>query len=56
LGKAWVEGAGQVEHLAWRAASVLQKAVRLLEQVAEVDQECSFDILLLFVAVWRWNG
>jgi len=30
--------------------------VRPVEPVAEVDRECSVDILLLFVAVWRWDG
>ena len=34
----------------------LEEAVQPLEPAAEVDRECSVDILELFVVVWRWDG
>jgi len=34
----------------------LEEAVWPLEQAVELDRECSVDILILFVVVWRWDG
>jgi len=37
-------------------STVLKNLVSPLEPAAEVDRECSVDIGVLFVAVWRWHG
>ena len=34
----------------------LEELVRPLEMAAEVDRLCWVDIMVLFVAVWRWDG
>jgi len=45
-----------VEDPAWLEGPALEEAVLPLEPAVEVDQECSVDIFVLFVAVWRWGG
>jgi len=45
-----------VEDPAWLEGPALVEMVRPLEPAAEVDRECSVDILVLFVAVWRSDG
>ena len=45
-----------MEDPAWLEGPALEGAVRPLEPAAEVDRECSVDILVLFVAVWRQGG
>jgi len=56
MGEALVEGPVLVEEQAWLGGSVLEEAVWPLEPAVEVDRECSVAILILFVAVWRWDG
>ena len=45
-----------MEVLAWLEDPALEGAVQPLGPAAEVDRECSVEILVLFVAVWRWDG
>jgi len=45
-----------VEDPAWHEDPAQEEAVLPLEPTAEVDRECSVDIWVLFVAVWRWDG
>jgi len=45
-----------VEFLAWLECLALEEVLQPLEPAAEVDRECSVDILVLFVAAWRWDG
>jgi len=45
-----------VEDPAWIESPAVEEVVRPLERVAEVDRECSVDILVLFVVVCRWDG
>jgi len=41
---------------AWLQDSALDNDVRPLEPQVEVDRSYSVNILVLFVAVWRWDG
>ena len=50
-----MEGPVQVEDPGCLEGPAPEEAVQQLEPVAEVDLECSIDILVLFVAVWRWD-
>ena len=45
-----------MEDLACLEGPALEEVVRPLEPAAEVDRQCSVDILVLFVAAWRWDG
>jgi len=54
LGEALADGPALVEDRAGLEGPALVEAVRPLGLVAEVDRECSVDILC--VAVWRWDG
>ena len=56
MGEALADGPALVEDPAWLEGPALKEAVRPLEPAAEVDRECSVDILILFLAVWRWDG
>ena len=51
-----MEGPALEEDTVWLKGPALEEAVRQLGPSAEVDQESSVDILILFVAVWRWDG
>jgi len=56
LGEVLTDSLALVEDPAWLEGPALETAVWLLEQAAEVDQDCSVGILVLFVAVWKCNG
>jgi len=56
LGEALVEGPALVEDPVWIEGAALQEALQLLQPAAQVDCGRSADILVLFVAVWRWDG
>jgi len=56
LGEEFAEGLAPVEDLACLEGPALEEVVRPLEPAAEVDRQCSVDILVLFVAAWRWDG
>jgi len=45
------EGPALVEDRAWVDGPALEEAVSPLELAAEVDRQCSIDVLVLFVAV-----
>ena len=45
-----------MEDPAWLERLALDERVQLLELTAEVDQQCSVDIYILYVAVGRWDG
>jgi len=45
-----------VDDPAWLEGPALEEAVQPVEPAAEVDRECSVDILVLFESVWRWGG
>jgi len=34
----------------------VEEVIKRGEQAAEVDRDCSVDIMVLFVVVWRWDG
>jgi len=56
LGEALAEDLALVQDPAWLQGPAMREAVRPLDPAAEVDQECSVHIIVLFVAVWRWGG
>jgi hypothetical protein len=45
-----------VEDPAWLESPALESVVWPQKPAAEIDRGCSFYILVLFVAVWRWDG
>jgi hypothetical protein len=45
-----------VEDPAWLEGPALEERVRPLGLAAELDRGCTVDMLVLFVAVWRWHG
>jgi len=51
-----VEGLALVEVPACLKGPALEEAAWRLELVAEVDHECSVDMLVLSIAVWRRDG
>jgi hypothetical protein len=51
-----VQGPVLVENPAYLQGIVLEEAGYPWGPAAEVDRECSVDILVLFVAVSRWDG
>jgi len=56
LGEALADGSVLVKDSAWLEGPALEVAVRSLGPAADMEQECSVDILVLFVAVWRWDS
>jgi hypothetical protein len=56
LGESLTEGPALVEDPAWHVAAALEEAEWPLEPVVDVDRKYSVDILVLFVAIWRWDG
>jgi hypothetical protein len=45
-----------MEDPAWLGHAASEEALWPIQTAAEVDQECAVDILLLFVAVGRWEA
>jgi len=56
LGETLAERLALVEDPASLEGPALEKVILPLEPAAEIDRECSVDILVLFVVVWRWHG
>ena len=56
MGAGLAEGPALVEDPAWLAGAALEQAVEPLEPVAVDDRKCKVDLLVLFEAVWRWDG
>ena len=56
MGEELTDGPALVDDPAWLEGPAITGVVRPLEPAAEVDRQCSVDNLVLFVAVWRWDG